>query len=601
MPFYFRHDSFRKGQEELAQDSWQAIVGRSMLMAHAPTGMGKTDAVLAAALTHAVEEGSTVLFLTPKTPQHAIALQAARGIMKKHALRFGVTDLVGKARLCLDLKAADGPDFYTVCKRKREKQACPFCEQMKHSRKPAAEHIGRLSAPSHLEVLEESRLLGVCPYELSLEMAKKSKLVIADYNHFFVPSIRSSLLRRMGKRPEDCVVIVDEAHNLASRMRQERSATLRPQWVAKAADEAARTGRHVLCDELRQLSSDLESFLHDRTRRTGESELSKGELLSLVSSAPEMAMQLFECGEAYAEAHEGSGSMSLRIAGFFSVWMASDEDYTRSAVREKGFKCKALDARPLTSIANEALACIAMSGTLLPLEMHRDLLGFETERTALKEYASPFPEENRLNLFVRDVTTRYSRRTGEQYAAIAFKMGKIIGESGGRVAAFFPSFEVMREVTARMDHRVLVQKPEMNAGEAEAMMLRFREEKGVLFAVAGGKLAEGVDYPNEEIKCAVVVGVPVEQKSLEQEALIAYYDKLFGRGWEYAVIFPAVNKALQASGRAVRKESDKAVVVFMDERYGGQPYKKCFPRGFEAVQTNEPWRFIKPFLEGAQY
>ncbi|MFH1199898.1 MAG: ATP-dependent DNA helicase [Candidatus Micrarchaeota archaeon] len=600
MGLYFRHDSFRIGQSELASDAWQAIVGNGLLLAHAPTGMGKTDAVLASALTHAVEEGSTVLFLTPKTSQHAIAVAVARGIMKKHSLNFGVTDLVGKARLCLDFGAASSPDFYAVCRRKRGKQACPFYEQYKHSKKAALERVCGLCAPTHLEMLDEARILGVCPYELSLDSAKRSKLVIADYNHFFVPSIRSALLARMGKKPQDCIIIADEAHNLASRMRSERSSTLRPQWVAKAAAEAADMGKGELAAELGQLGSDLSAFLADRTRKKKETELTKEELLSLVSNATELAARLAECGEEFASAHEGQGSMGARMAGFLGIWMASGEDYALTANAEKGFRCKALDARPLTGIANDALAFIAMSGTLLPLEMHRDLLGLDPARTQAKEYAEPFPAENRLNIFVRDVTTRYSKRTSAQYAAIAFSLAKVIEEAGGRVAAFFPSYEVMREVTARIDSRVLVQEPQMDCGKAEAMMLKFRQERSVLFAVAGGKLAEGVDYAHGEIKCAVVVGVPIEEKTLEQEALIAYYDRLFARGWEYAVIYPAVNKALQAAGRCIRKETDRAVVIFMDERYGDGAYRRCFPKDFSAIQSGEPWRHIKPFFDGNQ-
>ncbi len=601
MPLYFRHDSYRNGQRELAMDAWQAIVSRGSLLAHAPTGMGKTDAVLAAALTSAVEEGATAFFLTPKTSQHRIALEVARGIMKKHGLRFGVTDLVGRGRMCLDAKAAASPEFYSLCRRKREKGKCMFFEQFKASRKESVERVKKNGAPSHLELVEDARLLGVCPYELSLEAAKASKLVIADYNHFFVPSIRQSLLTRMNRKIGDLVVVVDEAHNLCSRMRSERSATLKPQWAARAGEEAKRVGDGELAMQLRQLALDLEAFLRDRTRKAGEAEVTKEELLAFFSSAAGFAQELFDCGEAFLEQQDGGGSACLRMAGFLEVWLSAGGDYARVAEAEKGFKCRALDARPLTAVANEAMAAIAMSGTLLPLEMHRDLLGFDAGKTELKEYPSPFPPENRLNLLVGDVTTRFSERNALQYSAIAFKVQKIIEEAGGRTAVFFPSFGVMREITARIDSKVVQQRPEMNSSDTEGVMLEFKETNGVLFAVAGGKLAEGVDYCNGEIKCAVVVGLPVEQKSLEQEALIGYYDRLFGRGWEYAVVFPAVNKALQAAGRGIRKQTDKMVAVFMDERYGKGLYRKCLPQDFRATRTAEPWMHFKSFFEGFNY
>jgi len=56
----FPHDEIRKTQDRLISDIQQAIQKKSHLLIHAPTGIGKTAAILSAVLTP-----STGLSLTP--------------------------------------------------------------------------------------------------------------------------------------------------------------------------------------------------------------------------------------------------------------------------------------------------------------------------------------------------------------------------------------------------------------------------------------------------------------------------------------------------------------------------------------------------------
>ncbi|NYZ75007.1 hypothetical protein H0O03_01965, partial [Candidatus Micrarchaeota archaeon] len=109
------------------------------------------------------------------------------------------------------------------------------------------------------------------------------------------------------------------------------------------------------------------------------------------------------------------------------------------------------------------------------------------------------------------------------------------------------------------------------------------------------------DYSEKEIVCACLVGIPLQEMSLEVQSLVDYYDKKFGRGWEYGYIYPAMNKALQAAGRGIRKESDKCAVLFMDERYLWKTYRKCFPKDLAFTHSNEPWKLVQPFLDGFSY
>ncbi|MFA5077626.1 MAG: helicase C-terminal domain-containing protein, partial [Candidatus Micrarchaeia archaeon] len=98
-----------------------------------------------------------------------------------------------------------------------------------------------------------------------------------------------------------------------------------------------------------------------------------------------------------------------------------------------------------------------------------------------------------------------------------------------------------------------------------------------LIAVQGGSLSEGVDFSKGEIKNAIVVGIALEEMNLEIKSLIDYYQQKFGKGWEYAYIYPGMTRALQSAGRAIRKDEDKAAIIFLDERFAWGNYRKILP------------------------
>ena len=113
----------------------------------------------------------------------------------------------------------------------------------------------------------------------------------------------------------------------------------------------------------------------------------------------------------------------------------------------------------------------------------------------------------------------------------------------------------------------------------------------------GGSLSEGVDYPEGEIKTAVIVGVALEEMDVETRALIDYYDEKFGRGWDYGYIYPGTIKALQAAGRGRRKETDRVAVVYMDERFRWNKYNWILNKDERIIVTDRPGDAVGSFWE----
>eukprot|EP00752_Nemacystus_decipiens_P006081 g5489.t1 len=96
----------------------------------------------------------------------------------------------------------------------------------------------------------------------------------------------------------------------------------------------------------------------------------------------------------------------------------------------------------------------------------------------------------------------------------------------------------------------------------------------LMFAVARGKVSEGIDFSDDACRMCFVIGIPFPSaKDLEVMLKKEYQDQrrtrnprlLGGRAWYYLQAFRAVN---QAVGRCIRHRSDFGAIVLCDPRYG---------------------------------
>jgi DNA excision repair protein ERCC-2 len=261
-----------------------------------------------------------------------------------------------------------------------------------------------------------------------------------------------------------------------------------------------------------------------------------------------------------------------------------------------------LDASEISSgVLGAVSSAVLMSGTLLPLKMYADVLGISGE--VKKEYKSPFAQANRLNLFVDRTTTKYTSRSDEQFEEIASIVEHIVGKVPGNTIVFFPSFEILERIfpLLAIRRKVLKQERDMTSEQRGTIIRDFKRLGavfgGVLLAVSGGSIAEGIDFPGEHLFCAIIVGIPFARVSIQTDAIIKFYEQKFCRGWEYAYNAPAIGKAVQAAGRVIRTETDRGVCVFLDERFSDERYKGYFPKDFRAIRTKEPEKQVAEFFK----
>lgn len=271
----------------------------------------------------------------------------------------------------------------------------------------------------------------------------------------------------------------------------------------------------------------------------------------------------------------------LRIAKLYDERFITYAECVRSEVRVKLF---CLDPSVLLrQTAKGFRSLIHFSATLSPLRYYRDMLGAEEEDYTL-QIPSPFQREQ-LDVRLLPLSVRYKDRE-QSRRPIAEMLQQLVSEwPRSNLMVFFPSYPYMREIYetyAQLPNEAdtVIQKQGMNELEREQFLDGFQpnpERTRLVFAVMGGVFSEGVDLPGDRLNGVVVVGAGLPQIGLENNVLREYYDRTGRNGFNYAYIFPGMNKVLQAGGRLIRTEEDKGVLVLVDDRFTQEPYRSLLP------------------------
>jgi DNA excision repair protein ERCC-2 len=65
------------------------------------------------------------------------------------------------------------------------------------------------------------------------------------------------------------------------------------------------------------------------------------------------------------------------------------------------------------------------------------------------------------------------------------------------------------------------------------------------------------------------------------------------KGFEYAYMYPGINRVLQAAGRVIRTETDRGVVLLIDQRYGSEHYRALLPGHWSPVRVGTHEKFAE--------
>ena len=597
----FPYPAYRTGQRELAVRIYKTILTGGRMFVQAPTGTGKTMSTLfptikALGLNHA----DKLFYLTARTTTQAVAADAL-SLLSAGGLRLKSVVLTAKEKICFLDKPSCKPEDCLYAKGHYDRINDALMEALESHDILSRESIGDIAARHR-----------VCPFEMALDLTLWADLVLCDYNYVFDP--RVSLKRFFDvDLGASYVFLVDEAHHLVDRAREMYSASLQKTavmdlkkrlkkpapTVSRAMDKIntqlvalkkeAADRRYTTCEDMPEsLLASLRRF-----EETAQKFLAKSEKSSI---DPELKDELLE--------------FYFEVLGFLRISELYGPDfitYTESQKNELQVKLFCLHPKRLLNDAlSKGKAAVLFSATLHPLPYFRDVSGGSREDLCLR-LPSPF-EQSHLGLYVYSaLSTRYKDRL--QTTARLAELIHTVATAGrpGHYLVFFPSYDYLRLVLS--DFQALlqgiydgtdpdagltvdVQQQSMDDAQRAAFIKSFDvipRQSRVVFAVLGGLFSEGIDLTGDRLSGVIVVGVGLPQLHYENDLLKDFYEVNTGDGFGFAYQFPGMNKVLQAAGRVIRTETDRGVVLLVDDRFTHARYRKLFPPEWShAVTLHSP-------------
>jgi DNA excision repair protein ERCC-2 len=602
---------FRKNQREILDAINDTILKKSHLVLESKTGSGKTICALSPTLEYALEHEKKVLYLTRTNSQQRQVIFELRKINAQKKI-FGI-GLQGRHQMCPSLKndselaSGSSDELSRICgKRKmevlksisegRKPRSCRYFAKVVTHDTTDLKHWVLDNLPTVEELVKRCEKEDLCPYEVNKSLIADANCVTAPYIYFFNKYIRARLLEWMGCSLEDIILIVDEAHNLPDYAREIESMELGTNTLDMASKEASefgnlRTSDGLLITELaREIKKIILTFEKEYlTQKEGDAFIPPGEftteLMHVFKSTSRKlkarAADLIIHGEIIREVRLKDGKLPRSyihsVGSFLSFWMEQQDENFVKLIHKNGrtsLEIFCLEPAYATKVVLECHASIHMSGTLVPLKEFRDTIGLPEDST-LASFPSPFPKENRVVLYVEDVTTRFEDIIKNDTIIPRMEDYLIkIANIQNNMAFFFPSFRLLTRflkdgLQFSLNKRCYTEEQGMNQTQLMDLVEGFKSESSecsVLLSVIGGRLSEGMDYPSKQMEVLVVVGIPYPKPSAKQRALEIFYDRKYNKGWEYAVKAPTTRRLLQTLGRLIRHEDDRGVAIILDSR-----------------------------------
>ena len=596
---------FRPKQAELVHFIRNSVEQGRCAVVEAGTGMGKTVTSLCGTVPYALDNDMRVIYLTrTKSQQKQVVREAAA--LKADVLCIPIQGR--SAHSCpmmrgdQSLASGTSEEISKLCsefKRRDENGACqcPYYENTCNADLDLWESKLRTDhpEPEALNTMLEEGMF--CPYEMLKLLMPGADVVAVPYPFVFVPQIFDRFVSWLGVPPSRMIVVVDEAHNLPDYLREVQTYEYSLVAMDLAEKEAMEHGDPEVHEGL--TVSDFVSVLRETLYLAVREYLidddgmlppyfMEDELMSRLGVTSVVLGRMFkameEIGDGIAEARKLRRKLPRSYIGsmarFLYAWSDCGNDiYVKLVVGDDHnprFQTYCMDPSPAAEVLNSFHSSLHMSGTLKPLDSYVDELGLdEPVRVTMPGI---FPEGNLRILYSDEVTMRYEDRFREEnYSRLTRLVRTALMCTRVNTALFFPSYELMNRmvddgILEGLNRDVYFERKGMPQSELMEVFDEFRMSEGsILLCILGGRISEGLDFPDKALELALILGIPYPKPTAKLRALRRYYDIRFGDGNRFTSTIPATRKIRQAIGRLIRSETDRGVAVVLDRRVVNLP------------------------------
>ena len=576
----FPYATFRGGQRDMSVAVYRNAMDKSQLMLQAPTGIGKTMGVLFPTIKAMPEEEiDKIFYVSAKTSGQQTAEKAAKDLQTSGVAIRQVT-ITAKDKICFTPGAPCHPDH------------CAFARGYYDKIRSAVIDVfasDRVLTRSRVEYW--AKKYEICPFELSLDLASETDVVVGDYNYVFDPSV---YLRRFfesdnaGKH----ALLVDESHNLVDRGRTMFSASLeKGDFLAlrqQASDQSlVRCINSVNRCFLLLRKENRDEFEQQGFLRFADVDMRLVRSLQRFCEVAEVTLQMEGLS---ADHQECLLSLYFECLRFVRTVDNFNENYAFLLQRSRrGMQIRLYCINPGPQLRNgfdRMVASVCFSATIRPQDYYASLLGTR-EDADWYGLPSPFPSEH-LGVFIAPFVRTDYRNRQNHIPGLVDLIKNTVFIRKGKYMVYFPSYNYLDAVFDAMgstNFRCIKQTRMMCDAEREFFLSQFDQDSSQMlvgFTVMGGVFAEAVDMKGDRLIGAIVVGVGLPQIDLDRDLVREHFGD---KGFEYAYQFPGMNRVLQTAGRVIRGEDDQGVVVLVDPRFQEKRYRDLMPMDWQVQET----------------
>ena len=560
----------------------QETAGRGgVLVAEACNGFGKTISVLSCLL----QMGKRIIYGTRTHEQVRQVLLELEKINEKSGESYTAVNLASRDHLCVNPECRGLPrnEAQELCNILRKNEECPYVSDLD---KPPR---GLPSILSKDTLVKEGRRRRICPYYLARRMMKESRVVVAPYPYIFNPMIRLTT----GLDLEGRVLVLDEGHNIDKVGQEILSDTMTERGLSAAAEEM-------------KLIGESPRFIERLGEHLLKSDQGKPRLVSPETLQRDLEQALGMDVDAFIDGHSvfvdavrakkmqaGNPPVSYLngLLGFFELLQTSVKDkyvgvYTRSYYGAPVIEYRCLDpSLAVVPVVEEASGAIVMSGTLSPLDTFSEILGLGD---AVQRSYPSIQKSKQIRMVVETgVTTTYRERTDEMITRMGEAVSKAVEAVDQGVLLFFTQRGFMNTCLDVWESKGYVKgqggrlylggkqlyREGTDAKRNRDVVARYKRMAvgvggAVLCCVFRGRNSEGSNFPGDQARGIVLVGVPYANYGDPLvKAQIGYYNRLrrgLGNRWYTMDAYRAANQSL---GRGIRGRDDWCHYWLLDRRY----------------------------------
>lgn len=555
--------TLRPGQEGIQEEIRETFSHQKLSLFEAPTGFGKTGVIFDYALNRLRSGALTrIIFLTSKaTGQIQAASQLRQMLDGQPTVSF--MQVRNKAEHCVNSV------FHCF------REVCPFLNEIED--KWTGSGLARLftSTGASLELQslrEHGRNAGICPYEITRAILPLVDIWIGDYNYIFSPSNRGLFFNQPGFSASDTLLIIDEAHNLPSRVADVFSAKI------SLARSLAVMGELEMAGARPSLLHAWERFL---------------DVLSHIEPCEELPLPLAEelrttvakvCDQLTFQQLDYptlGPELTDRLMEMFSTKTVLESDQVERLLwsPERGeLHCSCLSAAPFIAETLREFGQVAlMSATFGPYPEFASACGLSPEDLGIVSAHAPWRSDAcDVAVDVR-VDTRWRTR-GKHYATTAATVNELVTHSPRPIVVFFSSYRYAEEIRRRVEEdypsvRVALQKRGLAFQQQSAFLEENLVLSDALFLILGSSYAESIDVLGGRVDHAMIVGPALPEVNALQKARMRKLSQLTqAEAFHTVYQIPAMQRVNQALGRLVRAPEQRTRILLHCQRFADKSY-----------------------------